>query len=153
MAKDDNIGKMNPQQGPSAGSQLNPGGSHAGSPSMSGMSEQARDTLGNIKEKGQEALEGARESVATLPHRATEAVASQLKQAAEQLREHAPQQGTIGSAAHTVADGLESGATYLKEHDFRDMAEDLSGVVRSYPIPAVLAGIGIGFLLGRTLRS
>jgi hypothetical protein len=33
------------------------------------------------------------------------------------------------------------------------MADDLSGVIRRNPIPALLIGIGIGFLLARSTRS
>jgi ElaB/YqjD/DUF883 family membrane-anchored ribosome-binding protein len=29
----------------------------------------------------------------------------------------------------------------------------VSGLIRRNPIPAVLIGLGVGFLLGRTLRS
>ena len=120
------------------------------------VAQQTRGAISTATEKGHEALESAKDSVGTMQERAHEAVAGvpgQMKHLAEQIRERAPHQGTIGSAAHTVADTLESGATYLEDHDVRDIAQDLAGVVRNHPIPAVLAGIGVGFLLGRTLRS
>jgi ElaB/YqjD/DUF883 family membrane-anchored ribosome-binding protein len=33
------------------------------------------------------------------------------------------------------------------------MMDDVTNVVRRHPLPAVLVGIGIGFLIGRTLGS
>jgi hypothetical protein len=33
------------------------------------------------------------------------------------------------------------------------MMEDVTGLIKRNPIPAVLIGLGIGFMLGRMLRS
>jgi hypothetical protein len=33
------------------------------------------------------------------------------------------------------------------------MMDDLTDVIRRNPVPAVLIGLGLGFLLGRMLRS
>jgi len=33
------------------------------------------------------------------------------------------------------------------------MAEDITGLIRRNPIPALFIGVGRGFLLARTLRS
>jgi hypothetical protein len=52
-----------------------------------------------------------------------------------------------------VADAIESGTRYFQEHSFRDMADDVAGVIRRNPIPALLVGIGLGFILARSLRS
>jgi len=120
------------------------------------VADQARGAVASATQKGQETLASAKDTAAAMQHRAQEAMAGvpgQMKNLAGQIRQQVPQEGTLGTAAHSVAGTLESGATYLEEHDVRDMAKDLEGVVRDYPIPAVLAGIGVGFLLGRTLRS
>jgi len=120
------------------------------------VADQARDAVASATQKGQEALASAKSSAASMQHHAQEAIAAvpgQMKNLAGQIRQQVPQGGTLGTAAHSVAGTLESGATYLQEHDVCDMAKDLEGVVRDHPIPALLAGIGVGFLLGRTLRS
>jgi hypothetical protein len=52
-----------------------------------------------------------------------------------------------------VAETLESGGRYLKEEGLEGMAEDLTDLIRKNPIPAVLMGIGLGFLLARLTRS
>lgn len=162
MAKHDknqgNEPKHNPETGHGDSHETHESGSFGqqARDAAAAVAEQTRNAVSTAKDKGQEVLDSARQSVATIKDRAEEAVAGvpvQMKHLAGQIRERVPQEGTIGTAAHTVADTLESGATYLEEHDMRAMAEDVAGVVRKHPIPAVLAGIGVGFLLGRTLRS
>jgi hypothetical protein len=32
-------------------------------------------------------------------------------------------------------------------------SEDLSGLIRRYPVPALLIGLGLGFVLGRSLGT
>jgi len=62
-------------------------------------------------------------------------------------------QGTISTAATAVGgavgDGVESASAYLQEKKFEDMATDLTALIRSYPVPALLVGVGLGYLLAR----
>jgi hypothetical protein len=44
-----------------------------------------------------------------------------------------------------------TGGRYLQEHDLGDMADDMTSVVRRYPLPALCIGFGVGFLLGMAL--
>jgi hypothetical protein len=76
-----------------------------------------------------------------------------MKSLAGTIREKAPREGFTGQAASAMAQGLERGGSYLQQHDFGDMAEDMASLVRRYPLQSVLIGIGIGFLLSRTFRS
>jgi hypothetical protein len=59
----------------------------------------------------------------------------------------------VHKASDYVSDAFESGSRYFHEHSFQDMAEDVAGVIRRNPIPALLVGIGLGFVLARSLRS
>jgi len=77
---------------------------------------------------------------------------SALEAAASTVRDNAPG-GMLGSAAHKVADTLEGGGRYLREEGLTGMAEDLTDMVRRNPIPALLLGLGVGFLLARALSS
>jgi hypothetical protein len=52
-----------------------------------------------------------------------------------------------------MADTLERGGRYLEEEGLRGIGQDLTNVIRRNPIPALLLGIGIGFLIARSLRS
>jgi uncharacterized protein YjbJ (UPF0337 family) len=68
------------------------------------------------------------------------------------IREKAPHEGAIGTAATTVAEKLDTAGSYLQTKDFDHMVGDLSGVIRRYPIPSLLIGLGIGYLLARSTR-
>jgi hypothetical protein len=48
---------------------------------------------------------------------------------------------------------LDSGGAYLQEHDLRGMADDMTNLIRRYPIQSLLVGIGVGFLLAKATRS
>jgi ElaB/YqjD/DUF883 family membrane-anchored ribosome-binding protein len=72
-----------------------------------------------------------------------------MQSLAHTIRENAPREGMIGRASSSVAQGLESGGKYLKEEGVSGMVDDLTEVVRRNPLPAVLIGIGVGFLLAR----
>lgn len=71
----------------------------------------------------------------------------------EKVREKGPESGFLGTATDKVAGGLESAGKYLEDRNISGMAEDLTGMIRRNPIPALLIGIGLGFLLARTMRS
>lgn len=116
----------------------------------------AKDVAGNLTQQAQEVARHAGDIASNLGQRAGEtvsAVGGQMRNLASTIRENVPAKGVVGSAASTIASTLESGGNYLEEQDIGDIAEDLSTVIRQYPIASVLAGFGCGFLLARTLRS
>lgn len=125
------------------------------------MTQSAREAAGI-------ALEGAKEMASTATKKAgeaatyvgqkvedaTAAVGGGMKTLAGTIRDSGPQQGMLGSASSAVASTLESGGRYLQEHGLRGVGEDLTSVIRRNPIPALLIGIGLGFLIARaTSRS
>jgi hypothetical protein len=59
----------------------------------------------------------------------------------------------LGKASEAVASTLEKGGSYLQDKNLSGMADDVTEMIKRNPIPAVLIGVGLGFLLGRTLRS
>jgi hypothetical protein len=58
----------------------------------------------------------------------------------------------VGSGMQSLGHKIESGGKYLQEEDLKSIAQDLTNVVRRNPIPAMLVGIGLGFLVGCALR-
>jgi hypothetical protein len=58
----------------------------------------------------------------------------------------------MGTAASKVADTLERGGRYLQEEGLSGIAGDVTDLIKRNPIPALLVGIGIGFLLAQALR-
>jgi len=109
-----------------------------------------------VQDFAQTAQDKAREAAQAAGHKAEDATAalgSSMKTAAEMVRGHTPHDGSLGRASEAVADTLEKGGAYLQEKNLHGMAEDVTEMIKRNPIPAVLVGVGLGFLLGRTLRS
>ena len=90
-------------------------------------------------------------AVSTASEAAT-AVGEQIGSLAGVIRDHAPHEGAIATAATTVAGGLESASTYLKEKDYENLATDLTSLVRRYPVQFLVAGVGLGYLLARSMK-
>jgi ElaB/YqjD/DUF883 family membrane-anchored ribosome-binding protein len=72
---------------------------------------------------------------------------------ADTVRQHTPESGMLGTASRNVAETLDQTGRYIEDRNLSGMMDDLTGLVRRNPIPAVLIGLGVGFLLGRALRS
>lgn len=83
---------------------------------------------------------------------AVHAVGGEMKSLAGTIREKGPHGGMLGSASSAVASTLESGGRYLEEEGLSGMGKDVTNLIRRNPLPAVLIGIGIGFLLARATR-
>lgn len=113
-----------------------------------GVSHKAQGWAANLADKAQETASAAVDKTDD----GIAAVGQQMKALGGSVRKVAPQAGVIGSAATSVADQLQAGGRYLEGHGLQDMGKDLTAVVRRYPIPSVLVGVGIGYLLGTTLR-
>lgn len=109
------------------------------------MSQSAANAYGDAKAKAQELGTAAAEKVGG----ATKAVGEKMSSLAGSLRESAPQEGTMGSAAQTVANQLDNAGSYLQDNTFDNMARDVTGLIRRYPMQSLLVGLGIGYLFSR----
>jgi hypothetical protein len=99
----------------------------------------------------------AQELGATTATRANEAatvVGEKIGSLATVIRENAPHEGAVATAASAVADGLESAGSYLREKKFDALAHEVTNLVRTYPVQSLLIGVGIGlgYLLARRSR-
>jgi len=110
-----------------------------------GISQSAATTYSDAKTKAQELGTAAVEKVGD----ATKAVGEKMSSLAGTLRGSAPQEGTLGSAAQTVANQLDNAGSYLQDNTFENMARDVTGLIRRYPIQSLLIGLGIGYLFSR----
>jgi len=104
-------------------------------------------------EKGKDMVKDAAGTVGTKAEDYTASAGSGLRSAAGAIRENAPHSGMLGSAASGVASGLESAGRYLEENKLSGIANDLTDMIRRNPVPALLVGIGVGFLLARATSS
>ena len=115
----------------------------------SDVSHKAQDWASCVANKAQETASAAVDQT----NDGIAALGQQMNTLGGTVRKAAPQDGVVGSAAKTVADQLQAGGDYLKGHGLKDMGNDLTAVVRDYPIQSVLAGFGLGCLVGMTLLS
>ncbi len=95
-----------------------------------------RDVAMQAAEKAKQTASDVASAVGQKANDATAALGSGLKSVAEQLTTHAPHEGYLGDAAEK----------------FEGVLEDLTDVIRRNPAAAVLGGVALGFLIGRTLR-
>lgn len=122
---------------------------HTAGQAASGVAQRAKDLASS-------ASQTASDVASNVGHRAEDAtstVASGMRSLAGTLRENLPHEGMMGSAGSAVADTLERGGRYLEEEGLQGIGEDLTNLIRRNPIPALLVGIGVGFLIARSLRS
>jgi hypothetical protein len=132
--------------------------------------EKALETATAARQTAQEALSSAgqkvQETASNLGHRAQEfasaaqertegalsSVGQSMTSLAGTIRERAPHEGPLGTAASTVANQLQSGGRYLQEHGLGDMADDVGGLIRHYPLQSLLVAFGVGWLIGMSSR-
>jgi len=124
------------------------------------VADKVKDAAGTAVDKAKDMAAHAGQAVGSaataVGHKADSAagsVGSGMRSLGETVRDKGPEQGVFGKASEGVACALEKGGRYLEERQLSGMAEDFTELVRRNPIPALLIGIGLGFLLARTLRS
>jgi uncharacterized protein YjbJ (UPF0337 family) len=112
------------------------------------FADKAGGSIANMTAKAQEL--GA--TVVSKAGEATTVVGEKMGSLANVIRDNAPREGAVATAATTVVDGLESASSYLREKKFDDVARDVTALVRTYPLPSLLLGVCLGYLLGRRTR-
>jgi hypothetical protein len=112
------------------------------------VTQKAQDWAANVANKAQEtaaaAVDRTNDGIAAVGHG--------MSALAARVRDAAPDNGKLGSAATSVADHLKAGGHYLEGHGVKDIGKDLTDMVRHYPIQSLLVGFGIGCLAGWTLK-
>jgi len=116
--------------------------------SGSGMPE-AAEAVASMTAKAQEL--GA--TAASKVGEAATAVGEQMGSLASAIRDNAPHDGAIATAATAVAGGLESASSYLHEKEYANLATDLTALVRRYPVQSLLVGVGLGYVLARGTKG
>jgi hypothetical protein len=110
-----------------------------------GMAEQAREGAANAAteagDRAYQAVESGREGAA-----------SGLERAADTLEQRAAGEGMPAMAAERAAEGMQSAAGYLREHDSAEIWQDVEHYVQRYPVRSLVGAIATGFIVGRILR-
>jgi hypothetical protein len=110
-----------------------------------GVAQMARETAGNIGKGATDLMHSAADQA----QHAAETVGGGMRSLAGTIREKAPSQGVLSSAAGTVAGTLDSSGRYLEQEGFSGMINDVSGIVRRNPMSSILCCLAVGFLVGK----
>lgn len=110
--------------------------------------EQAKDFASHTADQAK----NLGKSAVNMADTATSRVGSGVESMGHNLRDSAPREGMMHDAASKVADTLERSGRYLQEEGLSGMTDDLTNVIKRNPIPALLVGIGIGYLIAHALR-
>jgi len=132
---------------------MNPGQSYSGIENVGqtvmntaqDVAQSASRSMSEMKNKAQELGSTVSEKAGNV----TTSVGQSMSSLAGTLRQKAPAEGMVGSAASTMANQLEAAGSYLQDNGLENMARDLAGVVRRYPLQSLLVGFTIGYLWAR----
>ena len=109
----------------------------------------AKQTAADWVDRADGKLDQARQPVADK----LRGTADAIRQQAQSLFEREGISEGVSDVAHGAADRVESSAAYLESHDVSQMARDVTGVVKRYPLQSLLVAAALGFLCGRAFRS
>jgi hypothetical protein len=131
----------------------------------------AKENMQNAKNEGQQAagsaLEGAKNFAQAAGQKASDAAHFAGQKAGEMANVASQKAGEMAhavsqqadSAKNATGDGIksfgrsiESGGDYLKNTDFQGILGDVGEMIKRNPLPAVLLGVGLGFLLAAAVR-
>jgi uncharacterized protein YjbJ (UPF0337 family) len=113
---------------------------------------------GYTRERAQQEVDQRLQEYSQKPAGVAATVTSAAQEVASRVTETAgtaagTAQDMAGAAATAVTDTVAGAGTYLKEKGVQALAGDLAGLIRRYPIPTLLIGLGIGFVLARSLGT
>lgn len=92
-----------------------------------------------------------RAGVAAAVTSAAQDVASRVTETARTAAAQAQERAR--AAATAVTDTVAGAGTALQERGVQGLSGDLTDLIRRYPVPALLIGLGIGFVLARSLGT
>ena len=95
----------------------------------------------------------AANSVGTKADDLTASAGAGIQGLGDKLSKNTPHAGVLGSVSQSVADTVKEGGEYLEDAKLSGMTEDIVGLIRRHPIPAVLIGIGLGWFARRKLKG
>ena len=113
--------------------------------------EAAKAKVGEMSDKVSEKAGKLAHDASLKSDEALTTVGEKIVDLASTLRGKAPAEGKLHDAAEKVASSLETSGDYLVSHGVGDIASDMTGIIRKYPIQSLWVGIGVGVLLGTAL--
>jgi uncharacterized protein YjbJ (UPF0337 family) len=124
------------------------------------LAGKAQEAAGNVIDKAKQAAstvaDKAKDIASTVGEKVDSGVSSigsGMQSVAGTIRDKGPHSGVLGSATSGIASAMENTGEYLEDKGLSGMAGDLTELIRRHPMPALLVGIGLGYLLARITRS
>ena len=108
------------------------------------------DAAGDVAEQATSVAEQRASSTMTQVGDTIEQVARAVRSTAEELRNDQPQ---IAKIADTAAERAEGAAQFLRQHGARDVLDEAQDFARRQPAVVVGAGLALGLLVGRAIKS
>lgn len=99
------------------------------------LTREGRDFINKASDKAHETVESVGDKIAG----ASETLQGKLKETGKE----------VGEVVTAVSDKVRSSAQYLEDSSVQEVVEDVTGLIKRYPLQALLIGAGIGFLLAR----
>ena len=115
-----------------------------------GGPQRLADAAGDIAQQATSAAEQRASSTMTQVGDTLEHLARAVHGASDDIRSEQPQFAGFGD---TAADQVERAAQYLREHDAREVIDGAQDFARRQPAVVVGAGLALGLLVGRALKS
>ena len=126
--------------------QGNTGGSSEGTGTAARMKQTVQDAASEVTGK---IADLGRKTVSQIDS-TREPIANTLDKSASSLHDTGE---SAARAADATADKLHSTAAYVRKNDVQAMVGDITDFAKQYPGQCLAVAVGIGFLLGRYLRS
>lgn len=114
-----------------------------------------KDRVSDLTSKAKDKASEMADAVAEKWGHQRESAAEGLGRAASAIRDNAesvPGGPKVVGVTQSIADGIDSTASYLRDHDVNQMGKDVLNLCRRYPTQSLLAAIAFGFLIGRSRR-
>ena len=115
-----------------------------------GGPQRLADAAGDIAGQATSVAEQRASSAMTQVGDTIQQVARAVRNTGEQLRSDQPQ---LAGLADTAAEQAEHAAQFLREHDARDVLDEVQDFARRQPAVIVGAGLALGLLVGRAIKS
>jgi hypothetical protein len=123
--------------------------------SASGEFADLKDRVADVTSKAKDKAGEMADSVAEKWSHQRQSAAEGLGRAASAIRDKAesiPGGPKVAGVTQSIADGIDSTASYLRDHDVNQMGRDVVNLCRRYPTQSLVAAIAVGFLIGRSRR-
>jgi ElaB/YqjD/DUF883 family membrane-anchored ribosome-binding protein len=108
------------------------------------------DAARNVADQAGQTVEAKASTTMNQVATTIDEVARAIRRAGDELR---PEQPQIASVADNAADQVERAATYIESHEPREMLDTIQESARRQPALLIGAGIAVGLVLGRLLRT